>query len=113
MNIVGMKVTSVAFGEGTIIEQDEKTVAVAFQNETKRFEYPSGFDIFLTALDANIQKTLLEEIACAKQKKKDAEELTEEEAAAKKQDQKDAAHHAHQRAVNRNKARKKPAKGRR
>ncbi len=104
MDIVGIKVKSTSFGEGIIIEQNERAISVAFQDGIKRLVYPSSFEAYLTAMDANIQEALLLEITSAQAEKNAAEKLAEEEVTARKQAQKEVARHAHERAVNKHRA---------
>lgn len=73
MNIVGKKVRHKAFGEGTIIAQDEKKVTVSFNGCERKFGYPGAFAKFVEVLDDDAQQyinALAEEKAEADEQEK-------------------------------------------
>ena len=76
MNYVGMKVAHKAFGEGTIVKQDDSHAYVQFTTPPKliSFVIPDAFNTFLKLLDAEAAKTAEKEKI-----EKELEKLKEEE----------------------------------
>ena len=63
MNLIGQKIKHIAFGMGTVIEQDDAGhIAVEFPGKTSVFQYPMAFDKFLSAEDEDLQKEILSEL---------------------------------------------------
>lgn len=63
MELVGQSVTHKAFGEGSIVRQDECHVFVEFADgSTRQFPYPGAFAQFLTLADGQLQAQVEKEI---------------------------------------------------
>jgi len=77
MDLTGKKVTHKAFGDGVIVQCDAGFVSVDFKNEVKKFQFPTGFQTFLKAVDTDVESyinELLVKIDEEKAKKAKAEE---------------------------------------
>lgn len=77
MDLIGTKIKHNAWGSGTIVEFDGKYITARFSIGDKKFAYPSAFEKFLKAENAEIQQLIVCDInkanAKAEQKKKDDE----------------------------------------
>lgn len=63
MELVGQSVTHKAFGEGSVVRQDERHVFVEFADgSTRQFPYPGAFAQFLTLADGQLQAQVEKEI---------------------------------------------------
>ncbi len=57
--LVGVTVSHRRFGEGQVVEKNQKTIRVAFGGETKQFMMPSAFyDGFLSTADVRLKEKL-------------------------------------------------------
>ena len=77
MNLLNEKVIHRSLGDGKIINFDGNNVEVQFACKISKFVYPDAFDTFLTLNNADKQKTVLAEIASAKQEKEDKKRTEE------------------------------------
>ena len=59
MQLIGQTVLHRMFGEGSVTEQTEATVTVAFPQGEKNFIYPDAFRDFLELRDRDVQQELL------------------------------------------------------
>ncbi|MFD0943006.1 malate synthase [Savagea faecisuis] len=83
MNLIDETVTHKVFGEGQIVEQDEKTITVNFDEDVKKFVYPDAFKSFIMLQDRDLSERLEETL-----KKMRAEEARLEEKREKEFEQK-------------------------
>lgn len=51
-------VTHISLGAGKVVNQDDGYITVRFNNDDKIFVYPSAFDHFLTADNAELQEQI-------------------------------------------------------
>lgn len=78
MDLLNEKVIHRSFGDGKIIGFDGNNLEVQFACKVSKFVYPAAFDAFLTLNNADKQKTVLAEIASAKQEEEDKKRTVEE-----------------------------------
>jgi len=62
MDLIGIKVVSPTYGEGTIVSQTVNRVDIQFGVDKRTFAYPTSFKLGLKAIDASIQEKILGEI---------------------------------------------------
>lgn len=62
MNLVGVSVNHRKFGKGVVKARDGNYIEVEFGNKNVKFAYPSSFEKFLKADDAEIQAAIEEDI---------------------------------------------------
>ena len=72
MDLIGIKVNHVAWGLGTVTKCDGQFIAVEFAIGVKHFLYPSAFEKFLRAEDADVQSSIIKAIEA--EQKRQAEE---------------------------------------
>jgi hypothetical protein len=58
MDLIDKKVVHKSFGEGNIIDQDEKFITISFKTENKKFIYPDAFGKFLKLEDRDAASSL-------------------------------------------------------
>lgn len=58
MNLINIKVSHKAFGEGIITDNSNNYILVKFKDDEKRFVYPDAFDGYLVAKDNNINENI-------------------------------------------------------
>lgn len=63
MNILGAAVRHSGFGEGTILDQSDTYLVVAFAQGNKEFLYPNAFAKHITAVDPEIAAQIKAEVA--------------------------------------------------
>ena len=56
MNLIDETVTHKVFGEGQIVEQDDKTITVDFEEDVKKFVYPDAFKTFIMLQDRDLSE---------------------------------------------------------
>ena len=83
MNLIDETVTHKVFGEGQIVEQDDKTITVDFEEDVKKFVYPDAFKTFIMLQDRDLSERLEETLT-----KMRAEEKIREKKKAKEREQK-------------------------
>lgn len=65
LNLIGVKVVHtgkcklLSYGEGTIVGQEDKIIAVQFKHSIKKFEFPKAFTLSLKAVDEKIHYEIL------------------------------------------------------
>ncbi|MCA5010542.1 hypothetical protein HP393_18950 [Clostridioides difficile] len=55
MQLEGMEVSHMKFGEGKVMELEEKYITILFPQGEKKFLYPNSFNKFLTLKDKKVQ----------------------------------------------------------
>ena len=92
MDLLGRKVKHNKFGLGEITEFVGNFIVVKFDNRESRFQYPEAFELFIQAVDNEVQSYVMAEL----QKVKDAKEALKraEEEARKIEEEKKAAEQA-------------------
>lgn len=60
MELINQLVIHKAFGEGKIVEQDDKYLTIAFNSGNKRFLFPDSFDTFIKAKNPEIADQITE-----------------------------------------------------
>lgn len=81
MDLLNQIVIHKAFGEGTVIKQNENYITVSFNIGEKMFAFPTAFDGFLQAKDKAISnqiKTMLDEFVTAEQSKEQEKKKEQE-----------------------------------
>ncbi len=86
MDLLNQKVTHTKFGAGTIVDQQDKTVTVAFRKDKKKFVYPEGFGTFLKLEDEKTENIMNAVIS----KKKDQEDQERTKVLSEIREKKDA-----------------------
>lgn len=81
MNLIDKEVMHKSFGEGNIVDQDEKFVTIDFNKETKKFVFPDAFGKFLKLKDESANATLKQTIIKLEEKQEILEKKREEEQA--------------------------------
>ena len=104
--MIGTKVKHIAWGEGTVIEQNGGFITVEFADRTAKFEYPAAFEKFIKAVDPEVQAEIINGINAAKAAAE--QKRLAEEAARKAEEERKAAEEAARRALGRKSA-PKPA----
>lgn len=79
MNLLHKEVTHKVFGEGEIVDQDESTITIDFNQNTKKFVFPDAFGKFITLKNRETAKTLKELIDKREMEKIELEKQREEE----------------------------------
>lgn len=81
MQLEGMEVSHMKFGEGKVMELEEKYITVLFHQGEKKFLYPNSFRKYLTLKDKNVQTemdSMLKHIMLEEECRR-AEEISEQE----------------------------------
>ena len=65
--MIGTKVNHIAWGEGTVIEQNGGFITVEFADRTSKFIYPDAFKKFIKAVDPDVQTGIINSINAAKE----------------------------------------------
>lgn len=79
MNLLHEEVTHKVFGEGEIVAQDESTITINFNQDTKKFVFPDAFGKFITLKNRETAKTLKELIEKREMERAKLEKQREEE----------------------------------
>lgn len=92
MNLLNQRVKHKVFGIGTIVDQSDSTITVAFASRSCKFQYPGidAFTKYLQAEDASVQEALIQETEKLKLEQ-EAARLAAEEAKRKAQEEARAA----------------------
>ena len=70
MNIVGIAIHHIIFGDGTCVFADKKYITVYFPSTgEKKFAYPTAFEKFLSVKDEQINNKIQEDIQLSRQEK--------------------------------------------
>lgn len=78
MDLINLEVIHKAFGEGTIVSQENAYITIKFQQSEKRFPFPSAFDGYLTVKNKTIAENIRKMIEAIKEAKyKEKERLAE------------------------------------
>ncbi|OWR32558.1 hypothetical protein CDO73_02845 [Saccharibacillus sp. O23] len=69
MQLIGQEVEHVTYGQGQIVQNEDKRIEVNFSGETenKKFMYPDAFEQFLSMTDAASQEKVLKEVELLKE----------------------------------------------
>lgn len=81
MQLEGMEVSHMKFGEGKVMELKEKYITILFPQGEKKFLYPNSFNKFLTLKDKKVQtemNNMLKHIMEEEESRR-AEEISEQE----------------------------------
>ena len=68
MSMIGKQVKHIKFGEGYVIQRTGDKIEIKFQEQSKIFLYPEGFEVFLKFTDDEMTKIVQKELADRKQK---------------------------------------------
>ncbi|QQK76193.1 malate synthase [Salicibibacter cibarius] len=79
MNLINEEITHKTFGEGDIVDQDESSITIDFNEETKKFVYPDAFGTFITLKNRDTAKYLQKIISERETEKKELEKKREED----------------------------------
>ncbi|AXF54993.1 malate synthase [Salicibibacter kimchii] len=79
MNLINEEITHKVFGQGDIVDQDESSVTVNFNEDTKKFVYPDAFGKFITLKDRDTAQSLKKVISKRETEKQELEKKREEE----------------------------------
>ena len=79
MDLTGKRVVHKAFGEGVIVQCDAGFVSVEFENEVKKFQFPTVFQTFLKAEDSDVELYVSELLAKVDEEKAQKAKAEEEE----------------------------------
>ena len=92
MNLLNQRVKHKVFGTGTIVDQSDSIITVAFASKSCKFQYPGidAFTKFLQAEDASVQEALIRETEKLKVEQ-EAARLAAEEAKRKAEEEARAA----------------------
>lgn len=66
MNLIGEKVNHKSFGEGVITDYTGNYITIKFANEVKKFTYPASFELFLKAMNPQIDVQIKMDVNKAK-----------------------------------------------
>lgn len=62
MNLVNEGVKHRTFGEGVVLSVSEKIIEIEFSIGVKRLQYPQTFETLMTAVNSDVQKTIIDKI---------------------------------------------------
>lgn len=79
LNLINEGITHNVFGEGSVIEQEDSIITIAFEDDTKKFVYPDAFEHFITLNDPSTAKSLEKMITKKELQEAALEEKREEE----------------------------------
>ena len=79
MNLIDKKVTHKHFGIGSIVQQNESSIEINFEEENKMFVFPDVFGKYLTLHDKEVAKSLDLIIQSKELERKEEETKKEEE----------------------------------
>ncbi|QDI90919.1 malate synthase [Salicibibacter halophilus] len=79
MNLINEEITHKTFGEGDIVDQNESSITINFNEGEKKFVYPDAFGKFITLKDRDTAKSLKKVISKRETEKKELEKKREEE----------------------------------
>ena len=79
MVLENLAVKHVSFGEGVVVERDEKYITVMFAQTQNKFVYPDIFERFLTLADGSVSEDILLDIKSSKMQKQAILDIKHEE----------------------------------
>jgi len=78
MNLLGAKVKHKMFGIGKVVEVNDTYIMVTFSLRTIKFQYPTAFESFITAVDEDVQAYVMKVIENAKRDEEEKKKLEQQ-----------------------------------
>ena len=81
MNLLGKKVQHKKLGTGEIVEINDNIISVAFSEKVSKFQYPKAFELFIQAIDIDVQEFIASDLKKLKEEEEEQKRIEEEKRA--------------------------------
>ena len=78
MDLLGKKVQHKKFGVGEIVEINDGIISVAFPEKISKFQYPKAFELFIQAIDIDVQEFIASDLKKSKEEEEEQKRIEEE-----------------------------------
>jgi hypothetical protein len=78
MDLLGKKVQHKKFGVGEIVEINDGIISVAFPEKISKFQYPKAFELFIQAIDIDVQEFIASDLKKLKEEEEEQKRIEEE-----------------------------------
>lgn len=78
MDLLGKKVQHKKFGIGEIVQINDNIISVAFPEKISKFQYPKAFELFIQAIDIDLQEFIASDLKKLKEEEEEQRRIEEE-----------------------------------